>query len=436
VYTWTRAALPATRGQAAGTNLIDIEGVDAVMRGDATEISGISIPDDRTLVIRLREPNVVFLYKMADSWGWGWIKQDVFERDPQAYFSGQNGLPLANGAFQIDRWIPDDRLIFTRNATFASWFGEPANLETVHLLFNRDASTLLLSYENNELDMVSIDPQDLDRYNAPGLPHNRELRLAPQGPIVMGFRESLAPMEDPLIRQAFYQAIDRDLIGKQVYRGTWVGATSMHVPDFPFFNPQLQLPKYDPAAAKDALARSTYRTARNLPPIQMSLVAGDQRGAVAMQQMWKDVLGVDVQIKTAEFPYEAAAARRHITFGGRGYSWPDVGCLPYAIWETEGVWSRGATGLRQPDGRLAGYYRNPALDQCLRLADTTTDARARWEVYYEVERLAIADTFNLPLWHRNAHCLVKPWVMDHLPNFGFSDLYGAHPSNIWIAAHD
>src|SRR5262249_46371831 len=175
------------------------------------------------------------------------------------------------------------------------------------------------------------------------------------------------------VRLAFYQAIDRDTIGKQVYRGAWVGAQSMEDPYFPWFNPSIQLPKFDPAAAKDALARSSYKSAAGLPAMR---VAGSsfepyQRAAVAMQQMWKDNLGVNVEIKQTEFAYEAAASRSQLVLGGRGYAWADVGWLPFSIWETQGAWNRSVSGLSQPDGSTTGYHKNPALDDLLHQADAT-----------------------------------------------------------------
>src|SRR5262249_50933961 len=146
----------------------------------------------------------------------------------------------------------------------------------------------------------------------------------------LGFKEALPPMEDPLVRLAFYQAIDRETIAKQIFRNTMVAATSIHAPDFPWYDPAPVLPPFDPAAARDALARSSYKSAPGRPPVR---IAGStfgllQRVAVALQQMWKDNLGVQVDIKLTEFPYEAATAKRQMSLGDRGFLWPDVGNLP------------------------------------------------------------------------------------------------------------
>src|SRR5262245_41534919 len=226
-YSWDRAAWPETKGIGVGTSLSDVAGIDEALRGDAREIAGVQAVDERTLRVALKGPNSSFLTKLGIPWGFGWVKRDVLERDPDAYFAGKRGLPLSTGPFRIDDWLADDRLVFSRNPTFGSWFGEAADLDAMHLLFNRDPSTMLVAYENNELDLASIDAQDVPRFNAPGLPHAGELKQSLSGTNFLVFKPSLPPFDDPLVRLAFYRALDRDAIAKGVYLDTWRPARSI-----------------------------------------------------------------------------------------------------------------------------------------------------------------------------------------------------------------
>jgi ABC-type transport system substrate-binding protein len=428
-YSWERACLPETKGNVNGF-LNDIAGVAQTMRGESREIAGVTVPDDQTVVVTLTAPSVVFLQRMAHPWSWCWVKREALEADPAGYWN----RPLANGPFRIDQWIPDDRVIFSRNPYF---HGDAPNLDTMHFVFNRDASTLLIAYENNEIDLTSVDSQDARRFNVPGLPHHAEMRVMPQGVLSLCFKEAVRPMEDPMVRLAFYRAIDRSTIATALFPGDFVGATSVQNPAFPWANPEEPLPRFDPDAARQLLARSSYGSAANLPKLRIAASTLDafQRAIVAMQQQWKDVLGADVEIKLTEFPYEAAAERSQMTLAGRGYLFADVSAIAGVIWETEGAYNQGVSGLSQQSGPPLGYHKNPQLDALIARANSTLNPDERYRLYWDVERMAVADVFNLPLWHRHTTALAKPWVQDYSPRLGYYDMYGVTPSNVWIAEH-
>jgi oligopeptide transport system substrate-binding protein len=433
-YSWTRAALPATKGVGAGTALNDIQGIDEVLSGAATTISGLRVVDGSTFEVRLKRPNSAFLAKLGIPWGSGWVKKEALEANPDAYFSGQNGFPLGNGPMKLDRWIADDRVIFSRNPYF---HGEPSNLDTLHLLFNRDSSTQLVAYENNELDLTAVDTADVERFNARGLPHFGELRNSISGTDFLCFKPGLPPMDDPLVRLAFYQAIDREAIVKGPFKGLWKAATSIFAPDFPWYDPEPQLPKYDPDAARANLARSKYGAARNLPPLHIggSTLDSYQRATVAVQQMWKDVLGVTSDIKMTEFPYEAAAQKRQVYITGRGYLMTDLNWMPYSVWETEGAFNKVVSGVQQTDNSYQDYYKNPEIDAVIYKAAATLDPVEQAALYHSVEAMVVKAVYTLPLFHESAYALVKPWVMGYMPRANFNESYGLPPSNVWIAEH-
>ncbi|MEJ2047497.1 MAG: ABC transporter substrate-binding protein, partial [Dehalococcoidia bacterium] len=64
-YSWERACAPATGSKTAPAYLGDIVGVDAVLRGEATEISGVRVIGDYTLEVTIDAPKSYFLYKMT-----------------------------------------------------------------------------------------------------------------------------------------------------------------------------------------------------------------------------------------------------------------------------------------------------------------------------------------------------------------------------------
>lgn len=434
-YSYNRFVWPETKSQATTTVLGSVAGIDAALKGDSRDISGIQAPDDNTITITVKAPNVAFPLSICQPWGWSWVKQSLYEPDPDAYWAGQNGLPLATGPMKLDQWIQGDRITFSRNPYFHL---EPANLDTMQFLFNRDASTLLVAYENNELDNVSVDPQDVERFNAPGLPHSSELKSTYEGELFLSFKVSLPPMDDPLVRLAFYQAIDRNTIGTQVFRDVWRGAKSLQAPDYPWFDPQIQWPQYDPQAAQANIAQSKYGSVKNFPKIRTtdSTATGSRshRLAVALQQMWKDNLGVDVELKATEFPYEAAGERRQVVFGDWG-GVQDPGWIPVQIYQSQSNRNMAYTGLTQDDGSQKDFNVVPELDALIADAESTQDPQERARKHNALERRAMQDAAIFPLFHQYDYMLMKPWVMDYVPKLIFFDFYALKPSNIWIAEH-
>ena len=72
VFSLTRALSPQTAADAgaalAGPSyLADIVGADEVIRGEASELAGVRVVDDRTVEIDLKAPRATFLMKLASA---------------------------------------------------------------------------------------------------------------------------------------------------------------------------------------------------------------------------------------------------------------------------------------------------------------------------------------------------------------------------------
>ena len=67
-YSIERAVNPETQSPGQGF-FWQIEGFDEMVAGDASELSGITMPDDRTVVFQLTQPDATFLHVMAINFG-------------------------------------------------------------------------------------------------------------------------------------------------------------------------------------------------------------------------------------------------------------------------------------------------------------------------------------------------------------------------------
>ena len=111
-WSWERALKPSTGSQHAPEVLGLIAGSSEVISGEADEIAGVEVVDDRTLLITLSEPSVIFPFLMADpvaavlkrenveNWGVDWSDRfrPTADSDPEMAFVE---LPVGTGPFKL-----------------------------------------------------------------------------------------------------------------------------------------------------------------------------------------------------------------------------------------------------------------------------------------------------------------------------------------------
>lgn len=114
----------------------------------------------------------------------------------------------------------------------------------------------------------------------------------------IGINASVPPFDNPLVRRAFSLAIDRQKISdgdKSRGRETSAPATTFIPPQTLGFDLyQVVGLAYDPVAAKVAFSEAGISDVSQLPPVEIVFYEGSLDLVKAYQEMWKNVLNVDV----------------------------------------------------------------------------------------------------------------------------------------------
>lgn len=391
-YSLERAADPATGSDTARTYLGDILGLQDKLDGEVDQISGLNVVDERTLAITLDGPKPYFLAKLTYPVAFV-VDQDNVES------GGKNWMftPNASGPFGLKDYLEEDVIIFERNTNYY----QPAKLEHVVYLLGR-AGTSISYYEAGDVDIIGLDAATAKQVQEPSHEQNKEMLSATSFCTTMlMFDNTLPPMDDPKVRQAFAQAVDRDQLIKLLLEEMVPRADTIFPPGFPGYSDDLAVLPFDAAAAKQALAESTY--AGELPEITLNTGGyGDQESPYldALIDMWRTNLGVTVKVEYLDPEnYSEAARKEHdhiVTFG-----W----CADYAdpqnfldiVFHTDSEFN------------VSGYT-NPAVDELLEQARTELDAASRLQLYQQAEALLLEDFAALPEWHGVSFILVKPYV--------------------------
>ncbi|HEX5370951.1 MAG TPA: peptide ABC transporter substrate-binding protein, partial [Dehalococcoidia bacterium] len=365
----------------------------------ATSISGVKVVDQHTLSITIDGPKPYFMAKLTYPTAFVVDRQQV-EANPRNWTRKPNGT----GPYKLSEWRLNERIILEASDNYIQ--GAPA---VKRVLFVLSGGSSLTQYENNELDVSAIGLDDIERVQSPRDPLNAEYKTAPELSIgYIGFNTKTAPFDDPKVRQAFAMSIDRNQIAKVAGKNMEPVANSIMMPGLPGYNKDAQALPFDVAKAKQLLSESKYKDAAGLGAITLTEVGGGASASFATQaivEMWKQNLGVDVQISQSEaatFFDDLDQGRMQMFDIGWIIDYPDPEDLIDLLFYSKS--RQNNTG-----------YANPDVDNLILAARTEQDPTKRLQEYQQAEKLILQDAPWIPLFFGQSHIVVKPYVKGYEP---------------------
>ena len=251
----------ADRVRAAGSNFLSNVPADAKF---------VKV-DDYTVDVMLSSPNPILI----SQWD-GWYIMDkkwCQEHDAVAPTPASATTPSyaalhenGTGPFLIESHQPGVKTVFK---AFPGWWGKPEhNLKEIDFTPIASDATRVAALLSGEVDVIEPVPiQDIQRVNSSGVAtvlNGPELRT-----IFLGMDESRDellysnvkgknPFKDVRVREAFYKAIDADLIKTRVMRGLSTPSALMIAPPLFALSKDFSRPKVDIDGAKKLLAEAGY----------------------------------------------------------------------------------------------------------------------------------------------------------------------------------
>ncbi len=389
-YSWERASDPALDSPTAATYLGDIAGVKEKLSGEAQEIEGLRVIDDLTLEVTLDGPKPYFLAKLTYPTSFV-VDQENVEAAPQDWMFAPN----ASGPFALRAFHEEEALVFDRNPAYHT---AARAAHVVYLLYQIGSRTSL--YEAGEVDVVSVPNSELERPLDPGDPLSSQMHSTTT--LCTGLltvNNNIPPMDDPLVRQAFAMAIDRDRIIDLIYENRDLPAVTILPPAMPGFSNDLSADSFDPERARQALAGSSYAAA--LPEVILTASGygdSDRPYINALTDMWAQHLGVQVTVEyldPAHYTELALEQHGHIVSYGWCADYPDPENFLDILYHSAS------------DFNVAGYA-NPEVDVLLESARTALDPADRLRLYKQAEAMLLADHAAIPIVHWISYTLVSP----------------------------
>lgn len=290
-YSWKRLLNPDTAAEYAYF-MYDVAGAEAYNSGKgALEGVGISAPDDRTIVVKLRRPAPFFPHITTFMVTYP-VRRDLVEKFGASWT--EPGNVAVTGPFVPIRHEHEYRMTLAPNPHWA--LGTP-QVDQLELYMTAEKSTALNLFVTGHMDIV-LDMLPL------AIPAFRGSKDYFNGPMLqvryIGLRLDTAPMDDVRVRKALAKSIKREefpevLKGGELPSKTWLPPGMFgHAPDIGL--------GYAPDEARALLAEAGYPDGKGFPWFLLLFRAGDDWSLLAenLQQQWKRELGIDVEIQVRE----------------------------------------------------------------------------------------------------------------------------------------
>ncbi|MEX2237417.1 MAG: peptide ABC transporter substrate-binding protein [Dehalococcoidia bacterium] len=395
-YSLERSADPQTGSTVASIYMRDVRGALDKIRGRADEISGVEVIDDSTIRITLDEPRSYFLQEMTYP-VYFVVDRNEAENDPSDFWREPNGT----GPFELDNWDLNQQLVIVRNEEYH--LEAPLISQATFVL----AGSFLTLYEGDDIDLASIGITDIDRARDSADPLNEDLvETVSFDYSYIAFNAEEPPFDDPLVRKAFAQAIDKDALVEVVLRDLGVVANGLIPPGIPGFDEDFEGLAFDPEAAQATLEDSSYGT--DLPRIVWTTPGqGATAGPIveAIVEMIRENLGVDIEIEQVEyatFLQDLNRSRFQMFDTGWVADYPDPQNFIDVLFYSDSA---------QNDWN----YANAEVDALIEEARSEPDLEVRIELYRQAMAIIVEEAPVIPLFHQKNVEVVKPYITGYEP---------------------
>ncbi|WP_319476118.1 ABC transporter substrate-binding protein [Marispirochaeta aestuarii] len=409
VGTWNLCARPDTKHARIDLFLSGVEGFDDVKLGKADDMTGLTVKDDKTIVVTLSSPDPIFDQKISTALIPP-VKisqaQDASGREKSEWWHPDNGV-VVSGPFMPESMDLDQGIIvMVPNPNF---FGPAPKLDKIVIKTVSDASTATLMLKRGEMDAHTelITPtiiQDLgpDFLGGPPLAKGQQFWLDAHKP----------PMDDINVRKALIMSVNKEELALAAFPdGPFTPATQI-LNKVPGVDPDYPEYPYDPEAAKAALAASKYGSAAKLPKIMFVGISTPTHEAAAqyIAEQWRSILGIQgVEMKPAIETYSGPDQKSVQIFRD------DVGTrVPDAVSYLMGSIYSGSGNATVK----MGGYKNPKIDSLLEEASGKgVKDPARIELAREAQRIFRDEWNYIPYYYD----VMSKWAMPWVKNFDKND---------------
>jgi len=218
------------------------------MKTNTAEIKDAVAKDDYTVEVSLTQQYVPFLLSVGSQ------IFIVSEKAAQQYGDDLKNHPVGTGPYKFVKWDAGQQVVMER---FDDWHGGKAPIKTAAYKVIGDPSSSVVALETGDVDLS---------YNIPtisikSLKENPKINLDEIRTLGCGYLPlnlEKAPLNDVNFRMALNYAIDRKKVIDVALEGVGILSNGIWSDDTVGYSSAISTYEYDPAKAKEYLAKSKY----------------------------------------------------------------------------------------------------------------------------------------------------------------------------------
>nr|WP_092866972.1 ABC transporter substrate-binding protein [Quadrisphaera sp. DSM 44207] len=351
----------------------------------ATEMSGLSVVDDRTFTVALASPFAQFPVTVGYS---------AFYPLPESFFTDPEAAgrqPVGNGPFRADEeFVPGQGFTVTRYDEYA---GEgAAQADSVEFRVYADLNTAYTDVQGGNLDVLPDVPPDAlataqDEFG------DRYLEAPSSGFAYLGFPTYDPRYADKRVRQALSMAVDRQAIADAIFAGGREPADSVIAPVVDGYREgACEYCVLDVERADQLLDEAGFDRSQ---PVELWFNAGAGHDAYieAVGNQLRENLGLEYTLR-GELEFA-----EYLPLGDeRGYTGPfRLGwSMDYPSPQNylEPLYS---TAALPPAGSNSTFYSNPQFDQLVQQGNSASSNEEAIALYQQAEDVVLEDMPVIPM---------------------------------------
>ena len=243
------------------------------VRNYLSSMADITASGDYTVIIKLRQPDAAFLSSqdMIFIVNQAEVEQQGSEFGTKLTLAGTGPYFLTSLKHDVE-WTCD---------AFPAYYLGEAPIKKLHYVPITDASAGLISFESGELDWYVAPIANWDALTS-NKKYSTELVAANHISFIC-LNPLNKPLDDDNLRKAIAYAVDKDAMNMAVFNGNAVNANLLVPPQMTAAPSTGISYNYDPAKAKEFLAKSAYPNGTNVGVINCSAGGNYEKMAVVLQ---------------------------------------------------------------------------------------------------------------------------------------------------------
>ncbi len=407
VLSWQRA-LSAALGNQYASMLYSVKNAEAYHLGGITDFTkvGVQALSDIILQVTLENPTPYFLQILDHHSAYPvhiptLLKYGRMDEAATRWTRAENFV--GNGPFVIKEWTPGKVFSVVRNTHY--WDVENVRLNEIRFYPIDQSLVEERMFKAGQLHKTETMPSTkIEGYR-------KKNSTQYKGYLYFGtyfylFNVTQKPLDDVRVRKALAYSVDRESITRNITKGGQMPTYALTPPETLFYTPRAKM-TYDVEQARKLLADAGYPDGKDFPKLELiyNTSQDHQKIAVAIQQMWKKSLNIDVVFQNQEWKvFLNNQQLLNYQISRRG--WIGDYIDPYTFLElfvTNG--GNNNTG-----------WSNVRYDELLRLSTSAKSRKERYEYFQEAEQILVDEAPILPLYNYTTNYLLSEDVKGYYPN--------------------